>query len=57
MKKFFTFHILLLGILTTQELPFGTPKYFEIEIETNILQIDVQVPSSFPLDIISSIEP
>ena len=57
MKKFFTFHILLLGILTAQELPFGTPKYFEMEIETNILQIDVQVPSSLPRDIISSIEP
>ena len=57
MKKFFTFHILLLGILTAQELPFGTPNYFEMEIETNILQIDVQVPSSFPFDIISSIKP
>ena len=57
MKKIFIFHILLLGILTAQELPFGTPKYFEMEIETNILQIDVQVPSSFPFDIISSIKP
>ena len=57
MKKFFTFHLLLSGIITAQELPFGTPKYFEMKIETNILQIDVQIPSSLPLDIISSIEP
>ncbi|MBT4660378.1 MAG: hypothetical protein HOC18_00565, partial [Candidatus Marinimicrobia bacterium] len=57
MKKIFIFHILLLGLLTAQELPFGTPNYFEMEIETNILQIDVQVPFSFPFDIISSIKP
>ena len=57
MKKFFTFHILLLEIFTAQELPFGKPNYFEMEIEKNILQIDVQDPSSFPFDIISSIKP
>ena len=33
MKKFFTFHILLLEIFIAQELPFGKPKYFEMEIE------------------------
>ena len=57
MKKFFTFHILLLEIFIAQELPFGKPKYFEMEIETNIPKIDVQVPASFPFHIISSIKP
>ena len=47
----------ILGILYSQELPYGKPKYFDIGINEPIHQIKFQPPSSLPKNIFDSIKP
>ena len=47
----------ILGILYSQELPYGKPKYFDIGINDPIHQIKIQPPSSLPENIFNLIKP
>ncbi len=40
-----------------QELPHGKPKYFEMDLESDIFKIDIEAPSPIPRGIIYSLEP
>ena len=47
----------ILGILYSQELPYGKPKYFDIGINEPIHQIKFQPSSTLPENIFDSIKP
>ena len=57
MKKSLFVFILIFRILPAQELPYGVPKYFEMDLKESFYRIEIHVPSSFPSDILNSIEP
>ena len=57
MIKYNTIIICLFGILTAQKLPYGEPKYFEMNVNKELHQIIVTVPFRIPHNIIENIQP
>ena len=57
MKKSLIIFILIFKILPAQELPYGVPKYFELNPAGSFYKIDLSVPSLFPNDILNLIKP
>ena len=47
----------LLGTLQSQELPYGKPKYFDLNINEGIQELEIIVPSEIPQNIFENIEP
>ena len=47
----------LLGIIKPQELPYGKPKYFDLEISGGIKEIEINIPTIMPQNIFENIEP
>ncbi len=56
MKKFSFFLIIIFGALQAQKLPYGKPKYFDINME-NIHELEMDVPSIIPQKIFENIRP
>ena len=57
MKNKLIFLLAYFSIMFAQELPSGTPKYFQLDSIPSIFQINVSGPSSFPRGLIHSIDP